>query len=151
MNSVDQNGVSKETVIRIIAIVIGTILITALIVFWKCVTLKQKKKRMIISSIIGTENSGNNYSWDISHTTNTIMKAMQADIDEATVNCDWTVKLEKKLGEGDFGIVYRATMKKDNSTTEVGINLNKYQLNYGTQLIQNIQVRYCINILVSMK
>ena len=59
VNSVDQNEVSKETVVRIIAIIIGTMVIIALLVFWKCVTLKQKKKKLTLSSTIDNENSGN--------------------------------------------------------------------------------------------
>ena len=135
VNSVDQNEVSKEMVVRIIAIIIGTIVIIALIVFWKCVTLKQKKKKLTLSSTIDNENSGNtipHFTMPIlSRVTNNIMKTMQAGIDEATVNYDWTVTLEKKLGEGEFGIVYKATMKKDISTREVAIKQVKNIANQG--------------------
>ena len=86
-------------------------------------------------SIISNETSGNTiprFTMPIlSHVANNIMKTMQAGIDEATVNYDWTITLEKRLGEGEFGIVFKATMKKDISTREVAIKQVKNIANQG--------------------
>ena len=86
-------------------------------------------------SIISNETSGNtipHFTMPIlSHVANNIMKTMQARIDEATVNYDWTITLEKRLGEGEFGIVFKATMKKDISTREVAIKQVKNIANQG--------------------
>lgn len=45
----------------------------------------------------------------------------QAELNEALLKRNCTVSLEEKLGEGNFGIVYQATMKRGRKTSKVAI------------------------------
>ena len=50
-----------------------------------------------------------------------IIISRQAELNEALLTRNCTVSLEKKLGEGNFGIVYQATMKRGRKTSKVAI------------------------------
>ena len=105
----------------IVGVVFALLLMVPSVIICKYWNPKQKKKR----------NEKKKFEKRISIAVNDTMKANQNLIDRTAENRDWSVSLERKLGEGNFGVVYKATLNEGGASRKVAIKQIKNLGNKG--------------------